>query len=177
LFFFCFLDMAKTVCIFHAPQKPNAKGEYNWYEFKEVPKLDLKTLQTLVNCSHVTLLPNIDPSDKAKLVCYADDEGLLKPDCGRNELAGGALFKLGFRGSEIMGHAYAGNIVVVGAGSGGDDKGLSANQQKMLTDAITAYRKDWKEDDDDDDDDDSSEAQTEEVAAVETVTPKRKRIT
>jgi len=59
----------QTVLVFHAPKRPNAKGELNWDEFVEVDKLDLSTLQSLVGCETITLLPNIDPNTKLLAFC------------------------------------------------------------------------------------------------------------
>jgi len=134
----------QTVVIFHASRKPNANGELNWCETKIVEqKMDLTAIQDLVGARIVTMLPCYR---KTTLECYVDEEGLLNQNYARNDLAGGALFMLGFGGGQALGCAYAGNVVVTGKKM----RSLTAKQQAELKDAIEKYRKD-----DDDDDDDS----------------------
>ena len=46
------------------------------------------------------------------------------------------MYELGFRGSELLGLAYAGTVVVLGC----NEKGLDKVQQAELTKAIVAFR-------------------------------------
>jgi hypothetical protein len=171
----------KTLLILHASRQPNDKGEFNWYEFKSYPKIDLCLLQNLVH-GRITLLPNMNP-EKCKYLAYADEEGLLKEDFARNgmcsnflflffcggiffcffgeffffclflDLAGGALYQLGFRGSSTLGLAYAGTVVVLDE----NERGLNKEEQAELTKTIVQFRKMIEGDYTDDENQDKTE--------------------
>jgi len=126
------MSSKETCLVFYASKIPNKNGDLNWYEFKEYETLSLKVLQTLVG-GQITSVPCL--KKKTSFLAYGDDEGLLKSSA-RNDLAGGALYYLGFRGSEFLGCAYAGNVVVLGS----DEQGLTPNQQQELRTAIDRYR-------------------------------------
>ncbi len=133
-----------TIAIFHASKTPNEFEQWNWFEFKSVPELNLKLYYETIKCSHITMIPNIKKN--CVLTAIADDNGLANPISGRNDLAGGALFHLGFRDSHVLGMAYAGTVIVVG----NKNKGLSQKQQTLILDAIAKYRKDDSETETDD---------------------------
>jgi hypothetical protein len=139
-------DDGEIIAIFHATREPNAKGEFNWLEWKKIPKVTLKILQTAVG-GRVTLLPYLRPG-KPPFECYAQDDGLLVKGYGRNDLAGGSLWCLGFGGGEILGCAYAGNVVVTGIGG---CCGLTSQQQNALLKGIAQYREDDPDDDTEED--------------------------
>lgn len=126
----------KVITILHATYRPNAKGEYNWLEWKEVPKINLKVLQEHVK-GNIALVPYVG-SKKQPFECYMNENGLLKEEYGRNDLAGGALYVLGFRGGEALGCAYAGNVVITGH----KHQGLTSKQQNALLYAIEIFRED-----------------------------------
>ena len=132
-----------TIAVFHASRKPNAKGEFNWLEWKCVPKVNLACLQEHVG-GRVTLLPCRSP---LTMDGYALDDGLMDPDFARNDLAGGALDKLGFCGHELLGFAYAGSVVVVGNTKGGNNRGLTEKECAQINDAVATYRAEWNESD------------------------------
>jgi len=154
--------MSKTILVFHASRRPNANGEYNWYEFKSLPVLSAKVYSDIIGCSHVTLIPNVDA--KSKLCAYADDEGLCSDDYSRNDLAGLVLYSLGFRDSHILGFAYANTVIVTG-NSKSEDRGLTEKEQTMLKDAITKARKSY-----------NSESESEETTESTTIQEPEKPI-
>lgn len=125
-------DATKTIAIFHASKTANEDGELNWVEFKQVCDVDCKTLQSIIG-GLLTLLPNV--KEHPNLIAYADDEGLMK-DLSRNDLAGGSLYYLGFRGSEYLGCAYAGTVVVTNIN---ESKGLTDAQKNDIKIAIEKY--------------------------------------
>ena len=53
------------------------------------------------------------------------------------ELAGGALYSLGFRGSGMLGLAYAGTVVVLDQ----QERGLIKEEQEELLEAIVKFQK------------------------------------
>jgi len=137
------------IAIFHASQKP-VDGKFNWLEFRDVPKIDLKLLQALVG-GNVTLLPYTG-TGQAPFLCYASEDALLKEDFARNDLAGGALFYCGFGGSDMLGMAYANTVVVVKEGKSGNDIGLTPKQCAVLDQMVAKYQKAFEEEEEDDED-------------------------
>lgn len=129
-----------TVLVFKASKTPNANDELNWHEFVNLPDLNLATLQKLVG-GNLTILPYLRPSDP-KFIVYADEEGLLKPDLPRNDLAGAVLFDLGFGGWEFMGMAYAGNLILLRQDTL-DERGLDDNDVTFLTSQIKKAKSEW----------------------------------
>jgi hypothetical protein len=162
--------MAKTthtMLVFVASKIPNLLGELNWYEFREVADLRYSTLQTAVD-GYITHLPcksNVPHANEYlnPYVALANEEGLLNPHLGRNDLAGGVLAKLGFGGHETMGYAYAGNVVVLKSiNEYGGEGGLTEEDKQFWISKIEEYKREWdnsedssmEEDSNDDDDDD-----------------------
>ncbi len=126
--------MEKTILVFYASRHPNAKNQYNWYEFKSVPILSAKVYSDIIGCRIVSLIPNIIAS-KSKFYAYADEEGLCSDNYARNDLAGGVLYTLGFRDSHILGMAYANTVIVTG------NNGLTKEEQKILLGTINMFQK------------------------------------
>ncbi len=157
----------KTVCVFHATRKPNAKGELNWYEFREIPKLSCVAYNEIIGSHSVTSIPNVQGL-KSPFVAYADDEGLCSDDYARNDLAGGALHALGFRDSHILGMAYANTVIVTGHTGKCNDKSLTKAQQKTILDAIVKFRKAYYE---------SEEEEEEEAEESKKEIPEKKKRT
>lgn len=143
----------KVLAVFHATQTPPTEGEhkglYNWLTFEEEPHLDVKTLQKWVG-GNIEMLPCHPSKEKAhNLEAYAQEDGLCDPHFARNDLAGGTLSILGFDGHELLGYAYAGNVIVMGS-SRDEPIGLSSTQQQEIQNAVNKYRN-WEDEEEQDD--------------------------
>ncbi len=126
--------------VYYATGQPNDEGELNYYKYIDIHETQLlKQLQEIVG-GNIESVPTREPTS---LIAYVNENGWMeyfnhKKGIGRNELAGGTLFALGFIHSALMPFCYAGNVVVMGAG----DKGLTDTQRKQLENEIQAYRDD-----------------------------------
>jgi len=149
-------ESGNTRCIvFFASTEENKNGDYNWFEDIKIQN-SIENLRGIVKGT-LERLPYRSGTSGAyarkHLMALVNESGEFTEGLGTNDLAGGALYHLGFRtDTALRPYIYMGNVVVLGKGENNDSKTLNETDVKKIQEAVLAYRNEWESQGDEEED-------------------------